>query len=321
MKKLHLTTVLALLLTSAAYAEQPDIIYVDGRPVYIKGLEPAEDVKNKDDIALKEAQRSNIPGDIYRGTVLGVESPNQRAAYGTSKEKYRGTVLGSSSDDIYRGKVFGKEQQKYESNTLGKRELAKTKYVYDTSLVRAIKTGDADRVRTLIYANVDINERNYAGITPLTIAAEKGHLAIVKLLLEEGGASVNLNSSYGVTPLIAAAAAGHREVADLLLKNGADPTAKDDLGKTALLHAMSSDDAKLTETLVKLNSRAINLPDNDGNTPLIYAAQKGHVNNIKVLLKYKANVKMKLYKNNRHELLNDNAREECTSDILNFIKA
>ena len=39
------------------------------------------------------------------------------------------------------------------------------------------------------------------------------------------------------------------------------------------------------------------------------------------LLKYGANVKMKLYENNRHELLNDNAREECTSDILNFIKA
>ena len=39
------------------------------------------------------------------------------------------------------------------------------------------------------------------------------------------------------------------------------------------------------------------------------------------LLKYGADVKMKLYKNNRHELLNDNAREECTSDILNYIKA
>ena len=39
------------------------------------------------------------------------------------------------------------------------------------------------------------------------------------------------------------------------------------------------------------------------------------------LLKYGADVRMKIYKNNRHELLNDTAREECTSDILNFIKA
>lgn len=38
------------------------------------------------------------------------------------------------------------------------------------------------------------------------------------------------------------------------------------------------------------------------------------------LLKYGADVRMKIYKNNRHELLNDNAREECISDILNYIK-
>lgn len=37
------------------------------------------------------------------------------------------------------------------------------------------------------------------------------------------------------------------------------------------------------------------------------------------LSKYGADVTMKLYENNRHELLNDNAREEVTLDILNFI--
>ncbi|MBO5715135.1 MAG: alpha/beta hydrolase [Clostridia bacterium] len=38
------------------------------------------------------------------------------------------------------------------------------------------------------------------------------------------------------------------------------------------------------------------------------------------LIKCGADVTMKLYENNRHELLNDNAREECTQDILDFIK-
>ena len=41
----------------------------------------------------------------------------------------------------------------------------------------------------------------------------------------------------------------------------------------------------------------------------------------KNLNKYNANVTMKLYKNNRHEVLNDNAHEECVSDIIDFIKA
>lgn len=38
------------------------------------------------------------------------------------------------------------------------------------------------------------------------------------------------------------------------------------------------------------------------------------------LVKYGANVTFKLYENNRHELLNDIARDEVTFDILNFIK-
>ena len=300
MNKFYLTLLLSFVLVPALPAQEPDIIYVDGKPVYIKGLEPANTTteKTREEMIKEEAARSNIPGDIYRGTVLGSQtSATTGETFGSKKPTYRGNVLGERvpaiegqevQGTIYRGTVFGENKQGYASDTPGTRELAKTKYVYDTSLVRAIKTGDADRVRTLIYANVDVNERNYAGITPLTVAAEKGNMDIIKLLVEEGSASVNLNSSYGVTPLIAAAAAGQREAVDYLLLNGADPTAKDDLGKTALLHAMAADDRRLTETLLALNTRAINLPDNMGNTPLIYAAQNGSVDNIRVLLKYKA---------------------------------
>ncbi|MBR3632012.1 MAG: ankyrin repeat domain-containing protein [Elusimicrobiaceae bacterium] len=274
MNKLSWTLLLSLCLVPFVHAEEPDIIYVDGKPVYIKGLEPAEETK-KSHTAEEEAARSSIPGDIYRGTVLGQNKNINRQ---------------NDTGDIYRGTIFGTTSPDYHGNILGEKpELAKTKYVYDTSLVRAIKTNDADRVRTLIYANVDVNERNYAGITPLTIAAEKGNMEIIKKLIEEGGASINTPSSYGVTPLIAAAAAGNREVVGYLLANGADPTAKDDLGKTALLHAMPANDKKLTESLVSQNNRAINLPDNTGNTPLIYAAKNGAEDNIKVLLKYKAN--------------------------------
>lgn len=39
----------------------------------------------------------------------------------------------------------------------------------------------------------------------------------------------------------------------------------------------------------------------------------------KKLRKYGANPTTKLYPGNRHELLNDNAREECTNDIIEFI--
>lgn len=213
----------------------------------------------------------------YEGLVLGESAP--RSA--TDAIAQQATQV---PGDIYRGTLFGAEQKKYEGDTLGNRPRPTTKYVYDTSLVRAVKISDPDRVRTLMYANVDVNEKNYAGITPLTIAAEKGNMEIIKMLVEDGKAIINDKSSYGVTPLIAAAAAGNGEVVSYLVEHGADVSAKDDLGKTALIYAANIDNPKLVSNLIKLDNKAVNLLDNSGNTALIYSAQKGLIGNIKVLL-------------------------------------
>jgi len=218
----------------------------------------------------------------YEGLVLGESAPRS-ATDAIAKQAVQ------DPGDIYRGTVFGAEQKKYHSDTLGNRPRATKKYVYDTSLIRAIKISDEDRVRTLMYANVNVNERNYAGITPLTVAAEKGNMNIIKMLVE-GKADVNAPSSYGVTPLIAAAAAGNDEVVSYLISRGADVTAKDDLGKTALLHAVSYDNPTLITNLINLDNAAVNLPDNSGNTPLVYAAQRGQNANVKALLANGANV-------------------------------
>lgn len=231
------------------------------------------------------AQQAKTGDDYYtgyEGLVLGESAP--RSATDAIAQQAVQTP-----GDIYRGTVFGAEQKKYHSDTLGNRPRATTKYVYDTSLVRAVKISDTDRVRTLMYANVDVNEKNYAGITPLTIAAEKGNMDIIKMLVEDGKANVNDKSSYGITPLISAAAAGNDEVVSYLISHGADVTAKDDLGKTALLHAVKADNPKLIASLITLDNKAVNLPDNSGNTALIYAAQNGFDNNVKQLIAAGAN--------------------------------
>lgn len=192
--------------------------------------------------------------------------------------------------DIYRGTVFGNNKKVYTGGTtLGDQKAATKKYVYDTSLIRAIKISDPDRVRTLMYAHVDVNEKNYAGITPLTVAAEKGNMEIIKMLVEDGKAQINEKSSYGVTPIISASAAGNSEVIVYLVDNGAEVTVKDDMGKTPLLYAIRFDQPQAIESLVKGDNAAIDLPDPTGNAPIIYAAQDDLLNNVKVLLKYGAN--------------------------------
>ena len=228
--------------------------------------------------ALAHGETAQPANSVYEGTVLGGEKTSGSATEAITKQATQ--VPG----DIYRGTLFGAEQKKYHSDIPGKRPLATKKLVYDTSLIRAIKINDADRVRTLMFANVNVNEKNYAGITPLTIAAEKGNMDIIRLLVERGKANINDKSSYGVTPLIAAAAADKPEVVTYLLKYGADATAKDDLGKTALLYAAGLEDSKTLQHLIAADRLSINLPDNHGNTPLLYAVQKGNIVSAKALL-------------------------------------
>ncbi|KAH0556854.1 hypothetical protein GP486_005358, partial [Trichoglossum hirsutum] len=83
-----------------------------------------------------------------------------------------------------------------------------------------------------------------SGVTALHLAAENGHEAVVRLLIEKG-ADVNAEKTYrwneGETALHLAAENGHEAVARLLTKKGADANAKKEeegcSGKTALQRA------------------------------------------------------------------------------------
>jgi ankyrin repeat protein len=56
------------------------------------------------------------------------------------------------------------------------------------------------------------------------MAAENGHLDMLRLLLDRG-ASVQARHGDGASPLLKAIRSGHEEAAIVLLKNGADPAA------------------------------------------------------------------------------------------------
>jgi ankyrin repeat protein len=77
----------------------------------------------------------------------------------------------------------------------------------------------------------------------LYIAAEKGHVDVVRLLLEAGVVYDKATTDNGTTPLFVAAQNGHVEAVRLLIEAGAD------------FHKAA----------------------NDGATPLDVAAQEGHM--------------------------------------------
>ena len=90
----------------------------------------------------------------------------------------------------------------------------------------AAELGDVQKVRALIAADpavVDAKEKD--GVTPLWIAAQQGHLEVMKVLLEKG-AVVDAKTNDGFTPLLIAAEYGHLEVVRMLLEKGANPNSE-----------------------------------------------------------------------------------------------
>jgi hypothetical protein len=68
----------------------------------------------------------------------------------------------------------------------------------------------------------DVNHADKDGVTSLIIAAQEGHLAVVRYLVKELGADVNHATHNGRTPLIVASGFKHSHIVNWLVKHGAD---------------------------------------------------------------------------------------------------
>lgn len=76
-------------------------------------------------------------------------------------------------------------------------------------------SGDEYRVRELLRSNVDVNMHEPNGLTPLMVAAQRGHTRIVKLLLD-AGANPRLTDNKGFNAQYHAMWYGHPEIAALI---------------------------------------------------------------------------------------------------------
>ena len=121
-------------------------------------------------------------------------------------------------------------------------------------------------------------------------AAGNGHVHVLRCLVENG-ADVNGTSDDGFTALMIGSYFGQLEAVNFLIKHGAGVHHKDNLGYTALHHAVTHDlgSSELLSCLIK-NGANVNARANDNRTPLMIASEYNHVNSVIFLTDHGANI-------------------------------
>ena len=177
----------------------------------------------------------------------------------------------------------------------------------------ASQNGHTSVVEHLISAGCKVNYAEKSGVTPLHFACQCGHVLAAKVLLS-CGADINVTTELGGTPLSLACQTRQLDVINFLLANGASvmKTQKavhlachngyDDIVRimieagasmvsghtddpdTQLIHCAAKEGhAKIIELLITKGAQ-VNVTDQSGITPLMYACEAGSLDTVQRLI-------------------------------------
>jgi hypothetical protein len=155
-------------------------------------------------------------------------------------------------------------------------------FMGETCLLCAVNGGYFETVKLLLAAGAETNTNTEdSGASPLLLAAETGHIAMVTALIDVG-ADANITSHDGTTPLFMAAQGGHTATVDALLAAGANANAtagggiagkepiQRSLGATPLHVATCMGHAAVVRSLLHAGCE-VNAVNGMGNTALAIA--------------------------------------------------
>lgn len=153
----------------------------------------------------------------------------------------------------------------------------------DDSVYDVINREDMDTFSDMVVLGYDVDDSDADGFTPLMIAAALNKTNFAQFLIANG-ANVNKRSLNGLTAVHRAAQAGHNEMIDILY--GADAS--------------------------------IDIPDFDGNTPLMYAVAANRRFTVERLVALGANIN---YYNARNETALKIAEKKRFKEIVAFLRS
>ena len=137
----------------------------------------------------------------------------------------------------------------------------------------ACQEGHENLVNFFLEKGADANVIFGNSLTPLTIAAQNGHVEVVKILLENHANVDHRDRTGECTPLIRAARKGNKEVVKLLLKRNANPNLQSSNGNSALMLAVNNGHVDIVEDLLWAGANT-DLVNKVGGTAKTVALQK-----------------------------------------------
>jgi ankyrin repeat protein len=145
-----------------------------------------------------------------------------------------------------------------------------------TALFQACNLASLEDVKVLVENGADNRATSGKMMTPLMVAAEKGHAAIVKYLLSKPSTDINAKAPEGGRAIDFACRMGHLEVVKILVGAGSRIEADTTNEWSPLVAAIVGGDLALVKHLVEEAGVDVQRPALFCVTPLDFAENGGH---------------------------------------------
>ena len=156
-----------------------------------------------------------------------------------------------------------------------------------TALFYVAQDGNNELLKFLIDKGIDVNAISKNGYNALMAAADYGQNETVKILIDKG-VNISLKDTDGYDALLGAVEKGHLETVKLLIENGASLKTKTISNFTPLMTAANTGKTQVVKYLLSLGVEIDET--NNGWTALFYAATKGYLDTVQLLVNSGANL-------------------------------
>lgn len=154
---------------------------------------------------------------------------------------------------------------------------------------KAVQMDDVRTVQSLLQRGFDPNTVNSQGVPALMLAVKEPSLKVAQLLATWPKVKTEVRNENDESALMLAALKGHVALVKLLVENDADVNKP---GWTPLHYAATAGNVPIIELLLD-NSAYIDAESPNGSTPLMMAAMYGTPESVKVLIQAGADLNVK----------------------------